>query len=211
MDGRVIRHLRDSLGLTQQEFARHLAVSQATVSRWEAGQTEPDAHTRRRIQALGGTRTNVADIALLRMVSSAPSMMALADLGMRLLALSRNGAEMLGLCPREAMGSDLRPLFSEDLLHAYDTAATSGFFTGHVAGLDLAVRVRSREGRETPVVGSWHLLPRPSDGEMLLLWHGQAVDEGAFEQARQGGPVRVVTVDEWLGGGETSCLAAEPA
>lgn len=204
MHGRVIKHLRESLGLTQHEFARQLTVSQATVSRWEGGQTEPDAEARRRIQSLGRSRVNTGDIALMRMVSSAPALMALLDLGMRVVALSPDCAHTLGLSLREATGVDLRPLFSDNLSHAYDRAADSGFFIGRVAGLDLAVRVRSREGHETPVIGSWHLLPRPSDGEMLLLWHGRSVDEPTFHRARETtGPVRVVTVDEWLAGGDS--------
>ncbi len=37
LDGNHVRHVRRSLGLTQQEFATQLGVSKVTVARWESG------------------------------------------------------------------------------------------------------------------------------------------------------------------------------
>jgi transcriptional regulator with XRE-family HTH domain len=38
-----VRRLRSRLGLTQEQYARLLGVTWATVSRWERGQATPDA------------------------------------------------------------------------------------------------------------------------------------------------------------------------
>ncbi len=35
MTARKVRHLRESLGLTQEQFARRLGVARVTVTRWE--------------------------------------------------------------------------------------------------------------------------------------------------------------------------------
>ena len=49
MDREQIRQLRDSLGLTQEEFSHRLSVSVRTVARWEAGKGKP---TRLALRAL---------------------------------------------------------------------------------------------------------------------------------------------------------------
>jgi transcriptional regulator with XRE-family HTH domain len=44
--------VRERLGLTQDEFARALHVSQSTVQNWESGRTAPHRGTLARIEAL---------------------------------------------------------------------------------------------------------------------------------------------------------------
>ncbi len=39
--GTNIRHRRNALGMTQEQLAKILDVGQATISRWEAGDSEP--------------------------------------------------------------------------------------------------------------------------------------------------------------------------
>lgn len=41
MDSKKIRKLRQKLGLTQEEFAKQLGVSFATLNRWENRHTTP--------------------------------------------------------------------------------------------------------------------------------------------------------------------------
>ena len=45
VDGRdfrtLVKEVRSQLGLTQEDFARELGVSYATVNRWENGQYKP--------------------------------------------------------------------------------------------------------------------------------------------------------------------------
>lgn len=50
--GERIRRARKSLGLTQQEFADRLAVTQPTVHRWEKGFYDPDEDTLKRLARL---------------------------------------------------------------------------------------------------------------------------------------------------------------
>lgn len=197
MQGRIIRSVREMLGLTQQAFAEKLAVSQATVSRWESGLTEPDPESRRRIHALAGRSTSTADAALYRMVRRAPSIMGLFDLNMRVLAISDVAAEVNGLHAAEIIGMDYRPLFTEDLAEAYEAAVRHGFFTGEILGLDMACHARGLNGEPCHVIASWHLVYRPSDGEPLLLWSTRRVDEATYAAARASGP-RTVSLEDWL-------------
>lgn len=47
-----LRTLRESLGLTQQQFARRLGVTSQTVSRWERGEVRPGAAVVRKLRGL---------------------------------------------------------------------------------------------------------------------------------------------------------------
>ncbi len=49
-----IRHLRKSLGLSQEKFAQLLGVSWTTVNRWEAGHSGPTGMAMRILMLLQG-------------------------------------------------------------------------------------------------------------------------------------------------------------
>ena len=48
----LIKALRESMILSQEEFAKYLGVSFATVNRWEKGHHEPTYAAKRKIIAL---------------------------------------------------------------------------------------------------------------------------------------------------------------
>lgn len=49
---RVIKQLRETMTLSQVEFAQLLGVSFASVNRWETGKHEPTIKIKRKIKAL---------------------------------------------------------------------------------------------------------------------------------------------------------------
>lgn len=199
MQERLIRQMRDSLGLTQQGFADMLDVSQATVSRWEAGRVAPDAAMRKRIHDLVRRQGGLADGPLLSMIRHTPSPAALLDMDMRLLAISNVTAELNGITPNEAVGIDYRPFFTDDLEEVYETALSRGFFLGEGLGLRLVCKTRGlRDGLIFHTIATWHILPRPSTGQPLLAWIGRHVDEATYWRARAEGSVTVLTVDDWM-------------
>ena len=59
-------------GLKQDAFAERLGVSQATLSRWEAGVTEPTPGARKRVQALLFKDQNFELAKLIRLVRASP-------------------------------------------------------------------------------------------------------------------------------------------
>ena len=50
--GKIIKHIRDTLLVTQVELAEMLGVSFATVNRWEKGHHEPTITQKRAIRDL---------------------------------------------------------------------------------------------------------------------------------------------------------------
>ena len=60
MEAINIRTLRQTLGLTQEEFAHRLGITVATVNRWENGHNSPTRLARKALYDLaaeGGLRT----------------------------------------------------------------------------------------------------------------------------------------------------------
>lgn len=55
-DHRAARDARQAAGVTATKLAAHLGVSERTVTRWEAGQGEPDYSTGLLIEALLGLK-----------------------------------------------------------------------------------------------------------------------------------------------------------
>lgn len=49
---RVVRELRQQLGLTQEKFAAKLGVTYLTVNRWENGRTKPSPMAMKLIEGL---------------------------------------------------------------------------------------------------------------------------------------------------------------
>ena len=66
LQGSAIRKVRERLGMTQEEFAQALQVSQSTVQNWESGRTRPHRGTIARIEAaahpLRASRSRVARV-----------------------------------------------------------------------------------------------------------------------------------------------------
>lgn len=52
ISGDRIRELRQEMGLTQEEFARVVAVTFSTVNRWENGHAKPSKLARRALETL---------------------------------------------------------------------------------------------------------------------------------------------------------------
>jgi DNA-binding transcriptional regulator YiaG len=42
----IVKHLRQSLGMSQEDLAHALNVSYVTINRWENGKTEPNKMTK---------------------------------------------------------------------------------------------------------------------------------------------------------------------
>ena len=63
MNPNQIRSLRQTTGLTQQQFADLLGVSFVTLNRWENGQTKPSAMGAAKLQELSGKQPSMTGLA----------------------------------------------------------------------------------------------------------------------------------------------------
>jgi len=52
MNGKEIKDLRDTLGMSQDDFAKALGISFSTISRWESGKSEPSYKQEQQLEAL---------------------------------------------------------------------------------------------------------------------------------------------------------------
>ncbi len=52
MNKDTIKQIRETLGLTQEDFAREIGATGITVSRWERGKAKPSRMAVRNIEAL---------------------------------------------------------------------------------------------------------------------------------------------------------------
>lgn len=187
----MIRHIRESLGLTQQEFAARLDVSQATVSRWEAGRTRPDASVRRRIAELGQDVGANGDASLIHMIQTSTETMALTTPDLHILTLSEGYCTRYGINHDDAVGISYRPYLTEELADVYDQAVAAGLLTGALMGVTYAARLTSLDGDTHPVIGHMHALPRPSGGEPMVAWSGRVVSDEECNAFRATGAIRV--------------------
>lgn len=198
MQDLMIRHIRESLGLTQQAFADHLNVSQATVSRWEAGNTLPSAAIRRRIQTMVSKHGTLGDFPLIRMVRRSPAIAALLEADMRIITVSQPACTLNRVQPGDVAGLNYRALFTEDVNEAYELAARNGFFNGDLVGVDFFGSVTGFSGDIYYVHATWHLLSRPSHTPPLVLWQAEHVCYEDYITGRQQRPVQLTSIDAWM-------------
>lgn len=149
--GRALRRFRILNGIKQGHVAEHLAVTQASVSRWESGMHEPDAAIRERILAMiAANAGNDADAALKRLVetSSVPVHL-VCDATHRLLAASPARAMAWADSADSFLNRSLWAFASPEIVAAEEGLADRGwydrpfqrleFHTGHNGSVVIAV------------------------------------------------------------------------
>lgn len=110
-----IARFRRTRGLTQREAAELLQVSQATLSRWEAGKQVPTPAERRRVQRRAEAVTGEARRLLVAVVRSSPHPVLLVDERLRVAAASGPLLRIIGLSEACNHGTVVRErLFGED-------------------------------------------------------------------------------------------------
>jgi transcriptional regulator with XRE-family HTH domain len=128
--GRSLRTWRTLRRIKQLHAAQLLGVSQATVSRWENGQTPPSLDEAERLRCLMAARLDSdADRVLARLVQqSAAPVHLICDLTHRLLAASRAREAQFKVPTSSLMGTSLWRYASEDIVRAEAQLADHGWF-----------------------------------------------------------------------------------
>lgn len=149
-----IARFRRTLSLTQRDAAALLEVSQATLSRWEAGKQVPTLAERRRIQQRVEAVTGEARRLLVALVRASPVPLAIVDERLQLLAASGPLLRLFGLQTLPEAEARLQErLFGEDL--AALERLLSGTEEGELLGVDMVTEVVGPEGSRLPLRQFW--------------------------------------------------------
>ena len=169
--GRALRRFRRLNGIKQGHVAELLAVSQGSVSRWEAGTHEPDAANQDRIASIIAASAGAgSDAALKRLVATSPLPVHLVyDATHRLLAASAVRASSWRVDVTACLGMSLWRFASEQIVAAEDGLAASGWFERPCQSMRFETgRNGSAEIPVAPSAMQWETIPL-SDGRVGRL------------------------------------------
>jgi transcriptional regulator with XRE-family HTH domain len=145
--GRSLRTWRALRRVKQLHAAQLLGVSQATVSRWENGQSPPAPDESARLRALMAAQLDsAADRVLARLVcQSAVPVHLICDLTHRLLAASPAREAQFKVPTSQLMGSSLWRYASEDIVAAEARLAEHGWFGPSPPAIEFHTRARESD------------------------------------------------------------------
>lgn len=147
--GRSLRLWRALRRVKQAHAAELLQVSQAMVSRWEAGTLVPDAEEQARLRRLMAARLDSAgDQALARLVTgSAASAHLVCDLTHRLLAASRGRDQDWCFRTPELLGQSLWRFATPEIQAAEAALTDEGWFEAEPSAVEIVT-----SANDSPIV-----------------------------------------------------------
>ena len=145
--GRSLRSWRALRRIKQLHAAQLLGVSQATVSRWENGQSPPSLDEAQRLRTLMAARLDsAADRVLARLVQqSALPVHLICDLTHRLLAASPAREAQFKVATSQLMGASLWRYASDDIVAAEAQLADHGWFGSSPPAIEFHTRARESD------------------------------------------------------------------
>lgn len=198
-----IRRFRRQHAMKQAALAELIGVDQATVSRWEAGRIVPPIRIQHRLRDLIGRA--VPDDALLRhWIDTAVNSMMLSDPSFVITAASAAFERQHGIRRGTARGLSTTPTHTAESLVNRNAALEHGFYRGDVASFSIVSRSNSLCGRYRNIGVKVVWTPvRRDDGVLWLRAERVVLDEMQFvrAQAENGGPLRIVTMDDLVSAG----------
>ncbi|ASY65101.1 putative transcriptional regulator [Sinorhizobium sojae CCBAU 05684] len=165
--GRMLKRLRLLSGMKQSHVAELLQVTQATISRWEAGLLTPSENQTAALECLFEKVPPSADAALRRLVEmSTAKVHLICDYSHRLLAASPSRrAEWR----RELLGLPMLRYASDEIQEAERSLTDLGWYDGQTASLLVDTGPNRRD--DVPIVAGrvlWERIPL-ADGAMGRL------------------------------------------
>ena len=130
MTGDDIKKGRRKRGLTQARLAVLLGINQATLSRWEKGQTTPSLRVRNQLAQLLGMPSGEFDRRLFLSVERDIQCSSLYDKDMRMLACSPSAAAAGGVTVEEALRVDWMKCLDKPGLATVEALHANGLFRG---------------------------------------------------------------------------------
>lgn len=182
----VIRNFRMSKRLKQAALAADLGVTQAMISRWENGDSDPPERVKRRMAELVQDAFVVAPAPTwVDLVTLNPSVEFVTD-GMGMIkAVSRGALELFGIGRHEAEGRNVKDFLGGDFMNALGQLREEGMFQNNLAyGQSLgSLEINVSSGLKTVLYDFIHW-PRISEARTVYCVHSGAVLDEARYTAR---------------------------
>lgn len=179
----VIRNFRMSKRLKQAALAADLGVTQAMVSRWENGESEPPERVKRRMAELVHDAFVVAPAPTWTdLVALNPTITFVSDAEHCLRIVSRGMLDLLGRRRGEIEGRMMSQIFGGDFMEGMASLKEQGFFNSAVAHAQSlgSLVYQHADGERTVAVDCIHA-PRIDRGEGVVCVSSMAVlEEGAY-------------------------------
>jgi len=187
-----LRAYRRVNGLTQMELAEVLAVTQATISRWESGRQMPELAVQTRLRDMLFRGRTAGDARLGHFVRTSFSPLVLISESGRFLAISESAAAPGGRTPEQIVGSSIEANLTEDTRACWTLARKEGFFRGEVASIQSYCDLVTFRGDHLFAQMQWHFYPL-GDGRPALLLALRYLEETEYERLRH--PPRILPFD----------------
>lgn len=139
----LIAQVRNELNLSQEAFASKLGTTQATVSRWETGESVPSRRNQQLIEDMAAD-ANLASInGLLKIVDTSPFPMIVTDRASNVLAASKSSGFEAGPSVIEQTPEEERGNFAKFT----DAVTASGFWEAEGKRFDYEFKIGSERRR----------------------------------------------------------------
>lgn len=179
----VIRNFRMSKRLKQAALAADLGVTQAMISRWENGDSDPPERVKRRMAELVQDAFVVAPAPTwVDLVTLNPSIEFVTD-GMGMVkAVSRGALDIFGVARHEVEGRNIRDFLGGEFMAAMDRIREEGMFQNNLAYAQSlgALEINVASGMKSVLCDFIHW-PRISEARTVYCVHSGAVlDESRY-------------------------------
>jgi transcriptional regulator with XRE-family HTH domain len=179
----VIRNFRMSKRLKQAALAADLGVTQAMISRWENGDSEPPERVKRRMAELVQDAFVVAPAPTwVDLVTLNPSIEFVTDTMGMVKAVSRGALDLFGAARHEIEGRNVRDFLGGEFMSALERIREEGMFQNNLAYVQSlgSLEINVASGMKTMLCDFLHW-PRISEARTVYCIHdGAVLDEAGY-------------------------------
>ncbi len=183
-----LRRYRLSQNIKQAALAEDLGVTQAMISRWEAGLVDPSPAMQARIMALLSAEASVPLMGWRAFVAQQPGLAAVIDRNGILETVSEGLGRMLERPAASLEGEYIDDVFSGDLLQLFQRLKSARFFDEAVETVESADNYSFVDKNGHVVrhcVQGLHWPHRGEDGDIRWMLTGARITQAEYERLRR--------------------------
>ena len=182
-----LRRYRLSHNIKQSALAEDLGVTQAMVSRWEAGLVDPSPVMQARIRVLLALEPAIPLVDWRRQVALEPGLAAVIDPVGQIETVSQGLARLMARPAAEIEGQYVDEAFSGDMPQLFRRLKNAGFFDEAVETVESADKYCfvDKNGCDASCwVHGLHWPHRGEDGTVRWMLSGARIDEAEYRELR---------------------------